>query len=490
MPTQKLYGKRSQAKSRPHKGRKKPPQKQSQGKWLLIWLGLTAVAMLSATAGAILAVSLNSKPLLKAKLTPEEAAVFEQETAISQDNLSFPKLTRPVNILVLGTKILTSDLKQPPEIDLGYHALVDGYFEGLTDAMLLIRFNPENSKMSVLSVPRDTRARVDGYGRMKLNAANYYGGPALTAKSISNLLEGVAIDRYVRVNVQGMAQLIDALGGVDVYVPKDMKYTDESQHLYINLKEGQQRLDGEKAMHFMRFRYDTYGDIGRVQRQQILMRALVEQALKPTTVMRMPKVMDVIQSNIDTNLTIEEIVALAGFATQTNRSQVQMLMLPGRFSGDGKEDVSYWLPNRQGIEEMVAQHFDQGYSTLTSTTPAYLRIAIQNSTGERQAANALINALDSEGYRNVNISRRWREPLEVTQIVAQSGDEASAAALKVALGFGEVIVESTGSLTSDVTIRLGADWQGKLSSFSQDGDLELDVDGGELGESEEFDERE
>jgi hypothetical protein len=165
-------------------------------------------------------------------------------------------------------------------------------------------------------------------------------------------------------------------------------------------------------------------------------------------------------------------------------------MLPGRFSGDGKEEVSYWLPNRQGIEEMVAKHFDQGYSTLTSTTPTYLRIAIQNSTGERRAANALINALDSDGYGNINISRRWREPLEVTQIVAQSGDEASAAALQAALGFGEVIVESTGSLTSDVTIRLGADWQDKLSSFSQDGDLELDVDTGELGESEEYDERE
>ena len=322
--------------------------------------------------------------------------------------------------------------------------------------------------MSVLSVPRDTRARVDGYGRMKLNAANYYGGPALTAKSISNLLEGVAIDRYVRVNVQGMAQLIDALGGVEVYVPKDMKYTDESQHLYINLKEGQQRLDGEKAMHFMRFRYDTYGDIGRVQRQQILMRALVEQALKPTTVMRMPKVMDVIQSNIDTNLTIEEIVALAGFATQSSRSQVQMLMLPGQFSGDGKEDVSYWLPNRQGIEEMVAQHFDQGYSTLTSTTPAYLRIAIQNSTDDSEAVQALVSKLQEQGYRHVYLADQWKEPLQVTRIIAQQGDEVDATAIREDLGFGETRVESTGSLNSHVTIQLGQDWLRQLKQEVED----------------------
>ena len=125
---------------------------------------------------------------------------------------------------------------------------------------------------------------------------------------------------------------------------------------------------------------------------------------------------------------------------------------------------------------MVAKHFDQGYSTLTSTTPAYLRVAIQNSTGERRAINALMNALDSEGYRNINVSRRWREPLEVTRIVAQSGDEASAVALQAALGFGEVIVESTGSLTSDVTIQLGADWQDNLSSFSQDRELDFDTE--------------
>ena len=466
MSAQKMYGKSRRVKNQTKKVvMKKPSPSQSNKRWLFIWLGLTLAAMFSATAGAILAVSLNSKPLLKAKLTPEEEAVFEQEEAISENNLSFPKLTRPVNILVLGTKILTSDLDQPPEIDLGYHALVDGYFEGLTDAMLLLRFDPEDSKLTAISIPRDTRTLVQGYGRIKINAANYYGGPALSAKSISNLLEGVAIDRYVRVNVQGMTKLVDALGGVTVYVPKDMKYTDESQHLYINLKEGEQRLDGEKAMQFMRFRYDKYGDVGRVQRQQTLMRALVEQALKPGVIVRVPKIMDVIQSSIDTNLTIEEIVALAGFATQTDRSQVQMLMVPGRFSGDGKEKVSYWLPSSQKIKTMVAQHFDQGYDTSESKSPAYVRVAIQDSTGEPEAVEALKQALRQEGYTNIRVSSRWREPLIETRIIAQNGDQASAANLQATLGFGEVIVQSTGHLTSDVTIQLGYDWKQQLSGF-------------------------
>ncbi len=459
MSAQKSYGRRPQRKPYPPKIRRKRPKKKSQGRWLLIWLGLTVVAMFSATAGAILAVSLNSKPLLQAKLSPAEEAVFEQEAAISQNNLRLPELTRPVNILLLGTKILTSDLDKPPEVDLGYHALVDGYFDGLTDAMLLLRFDPNNKKVSVLSIPRDTRAFVKGHGRIKINAANYFGGPALSAKSISDLLGGVAIDRYVRVNVQAIEQLIDALGGVDVYVPRDMKYTDESQHLYINLKKGQQHLDGNKAMQFMRFRYDEYGDIGRVQRQQMMMRALAEQALKPSVVVRVPKIMSVIQTNIDTNLTLEELVALIGFATQTDRSQVQMMMLPGRFSGDGKRGVSYWLPSSRSIERLMAKHFEQGYNTIQSKEPAYVRIAIQDSTNQTFAVDAVRTLLSEEGYNNSFLVKSWNEELPTTKIIAQNGDEASAAAIRAALGFGEVVVESTGDLSSDVTIQLGQDWQ-------------------------------
>ena len=98
----------------------------------------------------------------------------------------------------------------------------------------------------MLSVPRDTRTEIEGYGVRKINAANVEGGPGLTAKTVSNLLGGAGIDRYVRINVLGVAKLIDALGGVTVYVPKDMKYQDDSQHLYINLKAGKQHLNGEQ----------------------------------------------------------------------------------------------------------------------------------------------------------------------------------------------------------------------------------------------------
>jgi len=457
VPARRTYKKRSrQPQSVPSATKRK--QKNFFGRWLLIWFALTGVATLSATAGALLAVSINATPLRQADLSAEEEAVFHsQGKTISRGTLRLPELTRPVNILILGTKVLTSDVNDPSQPDLGYQALVNS-FDGRSDTMLLLRFDPETESVNLLSIPRDTQAYIENHGVDKINAANSLGGPALAAKSVSNLLEDVPIDRYVRVNVQGIEKLIDALGGVTVYVPQDMKYTDHSQHLYIDLKAGEQHLNGEKALQFLRFRYDRYGDIGRVQRQQMMMRALVEQALQPSIVVKIPKILSVIQSHLDTNLTVEELVALVGFATETDRSQVQMLMLPGDFNGTGREEVSYWLPNRRGIKELMGQHFDTGYVEAESRKSNYLRIAIQDTTGDSEAVRALMGRLREAGYSNVFLDQRWKKTIDTTRIVAQGGDLDNAEVVRRLIGLGEVRVESTGVLNSDVTIQLGEDW--------------------------------
>ncbi len=435
--------------------------KNSQSaRWLWFWVGMSGIAMVSATAGALLAVSLTSTPLMQAELSPQEAAVFDSDR-ISGEGLRFSQLTRPVNILVMGMSVLPPDTQNaPPETkNLRYLPQVNS-FDGLSDVMLLIKFDPEKKKVVMLSVPRDTRTKIEGYGIKKINSANTHGGPALTAKTVSNLLDGVGIDRYIRINILGVGKLIDALGGVTVYVPKDMKYQDDSQHLYINLKAGKQHLNGDQALQLLRFRHDENGDIGRIQRQQMVMRALMDQTLNPTTVARFPQILNVIQSHIDTNLTVEELVALVGYGVQTNRSNMQMMMVPGRFSEKNEYDASYWLPDRDRIAALMAENFDvNAPHQQQSTDPASLRIAIQDSTGgDRSNLRPLIRSLEKAGYRNVFVSKPWSEPLEVTHIVAQQGDGNSAESIRNSLGFGEVRVESTGNLGSDVTIQLGKDW--------------------------------
>jgi len=440
--------------------RKKPPKFKRKARGLLVFFGLVGVALLSASAGAFFAISIASTPLMQSKLSPEEQRVFNQGDRISSgSNFQMPELTRPVSILLLGVKVLTSDVNQPPANtqQAGYQALVNS-FEGLSDTMLLLRFDPESHRVIVLSVPRDTRTEVEGIGVTKLNEANSYGGPALAATSVSNLLGGIAIDRYIRINVQGVEKLVDTLGGVTVYVPHDMHYQDDSQHLYIDLKQGEHHLNGNQVLQFLRFRHDRYGDIGRIQRQQMLMRALLEQSLNPLTIARIPQILSVIKENIDTNLSVEELVALVGFASQTDRSEVQMLMLPGQFSSPSEYSASYWLPNADRIRDLVSQYFYDQSTAPEAQTPGSLRIAIQDSTGDAGAMNQVTTALAKAGYRDVFADDSSTQRLSSTRIIAQDGDRQNAEAIRAALGLGEIRVESTGSLDSDITIQLGEDW--------------------------------
>lgn len=430
----------------------------SKKRWLWFWLGMGGVAALSATLGGLLAISLSSKPLMQAHLNKDQASVFDSDS-IAGGGLKFSQLTRPVNILLMGMSVLPPDVQNPPS-----NALHQGYlpeinsFDGLSDVMLLLRFDPDKKKVVVLSIPRDTRVQLEAHGIQKINSTNVYGGPALTAKTISNLLDGVEIDRYIRINVLGVAKLIDALGGVTVYVPKGMKYNDFSQHLYVNLKAGEQHLDGDHALQLLRFRHDALGDIGRIQRQQMVMRALISQALTPATLTRLPDILNTVKEHIDTNLTVEEILALAGFGATTNRSKIQMLMLPGDFGE--KQQFSYWIANKDGVAKQMSQYFDlplQNRSRLFN--PASLRVAIQDRTGNNKTNfQPLITNLERAGYRDIYMAKAWGEPLSVTRIIAQQGDNNSATSVYNTLGFGEVRIDSTGSVGSDVSIQVGKDW--------------------------------
>ena len=341
-----------------HKRSKLPTAPYSRN-WFWLGFGLSGVAMLAATAGALLAVSFNSKFLLQRHLSPEEAAFFNKGGSLTGGNLRLPELTRPVNVLVMGMSVLTTDVRNPPpeSRNLSYQAQVNS-FDGLSDVMLLVRFDPKTEKMSVLSIPRDTRVEMDGVGVIKINASNVNGGPAASAKLVSQLLNGTQIDRYLRVNVEGVQKLVDALGGVTVDVPKDMKYQDESQHLYINLKKGRQHLNGDQTLQLLRFRHDGNGDIGRIERQHIVMQALMQQTLNPATVARFPQILSVVQSNLDSNLSVEELLALVGYGVKIDRAKVQMLTLPGHANSIKRHEVSYWLPDERRIQEMMSEYFD------------------------------------------------------------------------------------------------------------------------------------
>lgn len=243
-------------------------------------------------------------------------------------------------------------------------------------------------------------------------------------------------------------------------VPQNMKYRDDSQHFYVDLKAGKQLLNGDKALQFLRFRYDANGDIGRIQRQQMFMRALAEQTLNPATITRLPKILSVIQSNVDTNLSVEELMALVGYSARVNRANVQMLMLPGSFSTRKDFALSYWLPNYSAIDDLVKQYFSYGGSQIApSRQPQQVRIAIQDSINNPEAVQRLVKTLRESGYSAISVDKPIKESLPITRVVAQQGDRATAEMVQRFLGVGEALVESTGALNSDITIQLGKDWK-------------------------------
>ncbi|MBE9214620.1 LCP family protein [Plectonema cf. radiosum LEGE 06105] len=320
------------------------------------------LAIISAVAGGLFGIFLTSKPFMQVNLSREEADFFAANV-VSQGQ--FLQLNRPVNILVMGMSVLPPDTQNAPENtkNLGYLPQVNS-FDGLSDVILLIRFDPKRKQLNILSIPRDTRTEIEGYGIRKINATNRLGGAYLSAKSVSNLLGDIDINGYVRINVLGVGKLVDALGGVTVNVPKDLKYQDDSQHLYINLKAGKQHLNGDQTLQLLRFRNDGQGDIGRIQRQQMVMQALIEQSLNPATLARSPIILNTVKENIDTNLNLDSLLTLVNFGVRINRSNIQMLTLPGRVSSRSEFNTSYWLPDEQEIDVMMARYFDFGLKEL------------------------------------------------------------------------------------------------------------------------------
>lgn len=420
----------------------------------LVWgTAFSTTALLSGLAGVGVAffTPLGS-PISLTRTTDLPGGNFSILATGENWNALFPyHLGRPVNILVMGIDRVED---APPD---SLQA-----FAGRSDTMLLLRFDPTDNTLKLLSIPRDTRVDIPRFGYTKINDANVYGGPALAANVVSNTLNDVPIDRYVRVTTNAFRELVDLVGGIEVFVPRPMVYKDVTQKLDINLAEGLQVLNGDQAEQFARFRKDANGDIGRVQRQEILLTSLQKRLNNPTIIPRIPQAINILQKSVDTNLTMEEILALANFGRQLDKAQIHMVMLPGRFSQPDEFDGrSYWILSNSGRDRVMDQYFGLNEQTQTDVTSdrsiKRLSIALQNATDDPALLEKVQNYLRQNNFRNVYTIHDAPQLLGETEIVAQKGDLRSANHLQALLGLGRVEASSTGDLASDLTLRIGLD---------------------------------
>jgi len=239
------------------------------------------------------------------------------------------------------------------------NVLLLGVNQGLTDTIMLVSFDTKNKRIDLISIPRDTYYQREGYNsaaERKINAA-YRKNPINTARAVHEILLGIPINYYAVIDYEGIKKIVDSMGGVPMDIPFPMKYTDlyDKPPLYINIPKGEQVLDGEHAVQFLRFRegdkgYQSYpeGDIGRVKAQQRFM----VNAFKKCISFELPKIAATVFENITSDIDLKIVLYLAGKGVGITGDDITTYTMPG--TPDPKSPY-YVYPKAKEIAEMLIE---------------------------------------------------------------------------------------------------------------------------------------
>lgn len=245
-----------------------------------------------------------------------------------------------------------------------------------TDVILVAHFNSEENKVKVIAVPRDTRVNWSAYQQDKLRElgksnhttskitemSSYGGIDKLRYFTINSLEEimGIKIDDYIVINTEAFRKIVNAVGGVEVNVPRKMEYTDSLQGLSINLDEGLQILDGDKAEGLVRWRHNNsysqqyaQGDIGRIETQKLFLKALAKKVLQPNVLNSLDDVLGIIYEDVRTNIKLEETMNYLKYAQRLQVENIEFYTLPGESEKIG--GIWYYIVEEQGIDHFMNQ---------------------------------------------------------------------------------------------------------------------------------------
>jgi LCP family protein required for cell wall assembly len=231
---------------------------------------------------------------------------------------------------------------------------------GRADTVFVISADARQQKVSVVSVPRDTRVKIPGRGWDKINHAYSYGGYQLLEQAVEGLM-GIKIDHYVVVNIAGFKRIVDDLGGVDVTVEKRMYYVDpydmngdNGGGLVIDLQPGRQVMDGNAAIQYVRYR-DQTGDLGRVRRQQEFLKAGMQAIIQPDIITKIPTIIGDVKDAIKTDMSATEMIHLAEILNDSSQQGLTMYTVPGQT--EYINEIRYWIPDLKSLREHLGQIF-------------------------------------------------------------------------------------------------------------------------------------
>ncbi len=257
----------------------------------------------------------------------------------------------PVSILLLGVEDYSSGGKG-----------------GRSDTLMVATFNPEDQTMKLLSIPRDTRVEIPEEGLDKINHSFSKGGKELTIETVEDFLE-IPIDYYATVNFDGFKNIVDIVGGITVNVPFDFtQNSDDRKAEVLEFYEGPMELDGRYALAYARMRMqDPNNDIGRNERQQEVVKAVIKEVASAGTLFKVDQLTDEVGKNIETNMKVSELLGFYQKYSNFSTSNIETIKLDG--VGQKIDGVSYWLPEEESVietQDILKSHLGMQTSGLSS----------------------------------------------------------------------------------------------------------------------------
>jgi LCP family protein required for cell wall assembly len=291
--------------------------------------------------------------------------------------------------------------------ELKLNLLILGYQddEATTDTVILAHLDVDRRNATLVSIPRDTWVPIPGHGYDKINAAYAYGGARTTAKVVSHLLNGVPIDAVIALQPEGAAQIVDAMGGLNVNVDETMDYDDESGDLHIHLKKGEQYLTGSQVVGYIRFRHDAASDYGRVKRQQQVLKLMMDQVSSPQNWAKLPRILQLARKDVVTTLTNQQLVSLLTIYRNVPDENIRTFTLPSKPGWVGDASVVF-------ADQRWAKLI--GSLLFTKRDPPQDEVLVANATGNAGVDTTIVGALRGAGW---NVRTFVDEPTRKTSVV-------------------------------------------------------------------------
>lgn len=269
------------------------------------------------------------------------------------------------------SEIVDNDEQTPVKVKDSINVLILGMNQNLSDFIMLARYNPGTGKVSLLSIPRDTKYN----GLNEPHNAYYKMNAVYQKKHIDKIIDkvetmlDVEIDNYLVFDKKALWEIVDAIGGVTVDVPMNMNYDDPEQNLHIHISKGIQKLDGKEAEGFVRFRKNNEGggypggDIQRIQTQQQFIKAFITECLKPTNIIKLPGIAKNLLDDVKTDVTIDLILYYLEDITTFKMENVTMATLPGY--DQMLNGTSFYIMKKAETKELVNEMFKDKESSIS-----------------------------------------------------------------------------------------------------------------------------